>query len=289
MVGSSRRVWARIAPRPPAPPAASTSRAGRNLKAAIPTAIILIALVALSVAFRIEIFVVLATLALGIGLWEAAGAFLSKNIHVPIIAMWAGLLAMVVLTWKAGLAAGLVAYLLASGLIFIWRVRDGEKRSSENALAAIFTLGWVGYLGCFAVASAAHPEGAWLIAVLIAMPAASDTGGWLFGAFLGKHPMSPKISPKKSWEGFVGSLIVAGLVSGGLVVGILHRSWWIGLLVAIAAVISSTLGDLAESMLKRELEVKDMGSLFPGHGGMLDRIDSILMWAPFAYLMMSLS
>ncbi|MCF2705744.1 phosphatidate cytidylyltransferase [Arcanobacterium haemolyticum] len=287
MSNSFKAAWARIAPRPPAPPAQSHSRAGRNLKAAVPTALGLLLLVALSVIVRIEIFVVLVTVAIGIGLWEAAGAFLKKNIRVPIVLMWLSALAMLACTWFFGLYAALPVYMVASGLIFAARLIDGEKRSSEEAIAAIFALGWIAFLGCFAVALAAQPHAPWLIAVLVVMPAASDTGGWLLGTFFGKHPMSPTISPKKSWEGLGGSFLVALLVSFILVGLVMHRPWYVCLLIAVAAVLCATLGDLSESMLKRELDVKDMGTLFPGHGGMLDRIDSILMWAPFCFLIMT--
>lgn len=98
--------------------------------------------------------------------------------------------------------------------------------------------------------------------------------------------MSPSISPKKSWEGFAGSVVLATAVSVALVTVGLNRPWYVAVVVALASVACSTIGDLSESLLKRDLGVKDMGSIFPGHGGMLDRIDSILMWAPFCYVML---
>ncbi|AWE42660.1 MULTISPECIES: phosphatidate cytidylyltransferase [unclassified Actinobaculum] len=280
-------VLARLAPHPPAPPEQSTSKAGRNLKAAIPTALALLALVAASVLVRIEIFVALVAVALCIGLWEAAGAFLNRGLRIPLIPMWVGTLAMVVATWLSGLAGGFLTFLLAAATVFVWRVLDGARGTPADAMASIFTLGWISLLGCFAVALADLPQPGWMVALLILMPVANDTGGWAAGVLWGKHPMSPSISPKKSWEGFVGSLALALVIAVLLVTLGLHRPWYLAVLLAALAVVCSTVGDLSESLLKRDLGVKDMGSIFPGHGGMLDRIDSILMWAPFCYIVMS--
>ena len=128
-----------------------------------------------------------------------------------------------------------------------------------------------------------------MVALLILMPAASDTGGWAFGVLWGRHPMTPSISPKKSWEGFAGSLVGAGAVSFLRTTLARGRPWSAAAIGAAAAVLCATVGDLSESLLKRDLGVKDMGSIFPGHGGMLDRIDSILLWAPACYAIMTSS
>ncbi len=284
---SRRSLRDRLAPHPPKPPVASTSKAGRNLKAAIPTALGLLALVAASVAIKMEIFIGLVAIALCVGLWEAAGAFLAREIRIPLTPLWIGTVTMVVATWTGGLAAGLVAFLLTGAAVFVWRILDGIDRAPRDAMAAIFALAWISLLGCFAVALAAMPQAPWMIALLVMMPVANDTGGWAFGVMWGKHPMSPSISPKKSWEGFAGSMVAAVVVALLIVTLGMGLPWYVALLVAVAAVLCSTIGDLSESLLKRDLGVKDMGSIFPGHGGMLDRIDSILMWAPFCYIIMA--
>lgn len=343
-MGELRNLTSRLAPHPPKPPEPSASKAGRNLKAAIPVAVLLLALVALSVVWRMEVFAVLAFAAMCIALWEAAGAFLNKGHRIPLIPVWCGLLAMTWATWTHGPLGGFAAFCVAVIAIALWRWASGnlrvsqrsrtgenhrgsrntrtvesnrvdedsradenhpagkchregddrcaedERRDSlwvEDAVASIFALSWVGLLGSFAVALAGLHSAEWMIALLILMPAASDTGGWAFGVLWGRHPMSPSVSPKKSWEGFVGSLVVSIASSFVLVGSVLGRPWPIALLVGVAAVLCSTVGDLSESLLKRDLEVKDMGSIFPGHGGMLDRIDSILMWAPVCYAIMT--
>jgi phosphatidate cytidylyltransferase len=115
----------------------------------------------------------------------------------------------------------------------------------------------------------------------------SDTGGYAVGALFGKHPMAPTVSPKKSWEGLAGSL-AAGAIGGMLMMVLtFHHPWWQGVLFGIALVVTATLGDLGESMIKRDLGLKDMGRLLPGHGGIMDRLDSLLPCAPVAYLLLS--
>jgi phosphatidate cytidylyltransferase len=98
--------------------------------------------------------------------------------------------------------------------------------------------------------------------------------------------MAPAVSPKKSWEGFGGSTLACVLVGVGTVTILLHGDWWAGALVGLAAVVAATLGDLGESLIKRDLGIKDMGSLLPGHGGILDRIDSLLFAAPVIWVLL---
>ncbi|MCI1963366.1 MAG: phosphatidate cytidylyltransferase [Ancrocorticia sp.] len=280
-------LMARVAPRPPQPPEKSTSRAGRNLKRAVPTALILLVVVAASVLFRVEFFVLLVVVALSIGIWEAAGAFLNRSVRIPVIPLVVATWAMIAATWFYSLAAAFVVFLVCAATVFMWRVADGEHRSPADALAAVFVLGWISVLGCFAAAMVTLPQPVLMVALLILMPVANDTGGWAAGVLWGKHPMSPSISPKKTWEGLAGSVALALAVSVVLVMVLADRPWYVALIVALVSVGSSTVGDLSESLLKRDLGVKDMGSIFPGHGGMLDRIDSIVMWAPFCYVMIA--
>ena len=111
---------------------------------------------------------------------------------------------------------------------------------------------------------------------------ANDTFGYLVGASLGKHPMAPKISPKKSWEGFAGSIAGATAVGVLAAIFVLDKPWWVGVALAVGMVAAATAGDLSESMVKRELGIKDMSSILPGHGGVMDRLDSIVFASPVA-------
>ena len=131
------------------------------------------------------------------------------------------------------------------------------------------------------------PPGAWQIATLLLLVVANDTFGYLVGASLGKHPMAPKISPKKSWEGFAGSMAGATAVGVLAAVFLLDKPWWVGVVLAVGMVAAATAGDLSESMVKRELGIKDMSSILPGHGGVMDRLDSIVFASPVAFILYS--
>lgn len=126
----------------------------------------------------------------------------------------------------------------------------------------------------------AEPDGTRRVIVFILVTIASDIGGYAAGVLAGKHPMAPSVSPKKSWEGFAGSAAACMFVGALSVPLLLGGSWWAGLLVGVIAVCMATLGDLTESMIKRDLGVKDLGTILPGHGGLMDRIDSLLLCAP---------
>ena len=109
----------------------------------------------------------------------------------------------------------------------------------------------------------------------------SDIGGYAAGVLFGKHPMAPSVSPKKSWEGFAGSVVACVVGGVALVVRwLLDGPWWAGVVLGAVAAVGATLGDLCESMIKRDLGIKDMGSILPGHGGLMDRLDSLLHRRP---------
>jgi phosphatidate cytidylyltransferase len=122
---------------------------------------------------------------------------------------------------------------------------------------------------------------------LLLLVVANDTFGYLVGASLGKHPMAPKISPKKTWEGFGGSIAGAVIIGVLASVFVLGKPWWVGVVLAVGMVAAATAGDLAESMVKRELGIKDMSSILPGHGGVMDRLDSIVFASPVAFILFS--
>ena len=173
-MGELRNLTSRLAPHPPKPPEPSASKAGRNLKAAVPVAFGLLGLVAFSVLWRIEVFVVLVAAALCVALWEVAGAFLNKGRRIPLLPLWCGILAMVGATWARGPLAGLAAYCVAAVAVILWRWAERGKSPgswSGDAAAAVFALGWVGLLGSFAVALAGLPRAEWMVALLVLMPA----------------------------------------------------------------------------------------------------------------------
>ncbi|MBR5951014.1 MAG: phosphatidate cytidylyltransferase [Actinomycetaceae bacterium] len=285
-MASSSSFFARLSPHPPAPPEQSTSKAGRNLWKAVPTGLLLLALVAATVVWHIEFFIALICVALCLGIWEAAGAFLVKDVRIPYLFLCLLSVGMVIGAWTIGMPAALLIYLLTVLIFYLqyFFAEEGDRKRAQSS-ASILALTWIAFLGSFAAALSALDNAPWLVLLLIIVPVANDTGGWLAGVLFGKHPMIPSISPKKSWEGLAGSLILTIAITFAVVVAGLGQPWWLAMLYGVLGVFVSTAGDLVESYIKRRLGIKDMGTLFPGHGGVLDRIDSILMWAPVCYLL----
>jgi phosphatidate cytidylyltransferase len=170
----------------------------------------------------------------------------------------------------------------------IWRFRGGSDGYLRDLSASVFTVAYVPLFASFAAMLVVPEDGAGRAFAFLIGVVLSDVGGYAAGVFLGKHPMAPTISPKKSWEGFAGSLI-AGMVGGAITVTtLLDGQWWHGVLFGAALVVTATAGDLVESLIKRDLGIKDMGTLLPGHGGLMDRMDSLLPSAVASWLLLHL-
>jgi phosphatidate cytidylyltransferase len=157
----------------------------------------------------------------------------------------------------------------------------------QDIYATAFVTAYLPTLAALVVLLSFKQEGRWLVLLLVGISVASDTGGYFAGSYFGKHKLAAIISPKKTWEGLAGSVglaLLAGL--GGMV--LMGRPWYFGVALGLFGALAATLGDLAESLLKRAIDIKDMGTLLPGHGGVLDRVDSVLMTAPFFYVVITL-
>jgi phosphatidate cytidylyltransferase len=276
------------APRVGAGPAAAPSRAGRNLPAAIGVGVGLIGLLVGSLLVRREAFVALTALAIVLAVWELAGAFAARSLRVPVVPVAVGSVGMLVSAYAAGDEALLAAFGLTVLAVVLWRVLDGVDGAVRDAAAGVFSAAYVPFLAGFAMLMLAAEDGALRVLVFVLVTVASDIGGYAIGVFLGRHPLAPSVSPKKSWEGLGGSAGLCLVVGTASVAWLLGGPWWAGTLVGAAAVLTATAGDLAESLLKRDLGIKDMGSLLPGHGGVMDRLDSLLPTAPVVYLLLAL-
>ncbi|WP_347110513.1 phosphatidate cytidylyltransferase [Paenarthrobacter sp. S56] len=279
-----------------------TPKAGRNLPAAIGVGLAMLFAVLGGLLFLPLGFVLLVTAFAVMGVWEVFRALEAQGTRMPLVPVMAGTLAMPVTAYFGGLEGLLFTMVASCVAILLWRSIESAAGAPRSVFAGVFTVAWVPFLISFAAlplhASGGAtpvglwpdgiPGGAWQIAAMLLLVVANDTFGYIVGASFGKHPMAPKISPKKSWEGFAGS------VAGAMVIGvlacflILDKPWWVGLILATGMVAAATAGDLAESMVKRELGVKDMSSILPGHGGVMDRLDSIVFAAPVAYVLFAL-
>jgi phosphatidate cytidylyltransferase len=277
------------APSPPegAPGAHEPGRAGRNLPAATAVGLGLAALALIPLfAFRVG-FVVVVGVAVCFGLYELTRALATTKRRLPLPPMVVGAGIMLWQAWSYGADDMVTAFLLTIVAAYVWRLIEGAKGYLRDIAATTFALVYVPFLASFAVLLAVPGDGARRVVAFAATVVCSDVGGYAAGVLAGKHPMAPTISPKKSWEGFAGS--VTACVAGGLifVTVLLHASWWQGVLFGIAVVCSATIGDLGESMVKRDLGIKDMGTLLPGHGGLMDRLDSLLPTAPVAWFLLT--
>ncbi|WP_435299820.1 phosphatidate cytidylyltransferase [Timonella sp. A28] len=266
---------------------AEQSKAGRNLPAAIAVAILLLGAVGSSLYFRKEAFVGLAVVAICAGVWELAQAFKRREILIPILPLWVGTAGMLVSTYISGAEALMVSFVLTVGGLVIWRVIDGGGINAvRDCAAGLFVAAYLPLMAGFVMLMLAEENGALQVAIFILLAVANDTGGYLAGVRFGKHPLAPSVSPKKSWEGLFGSFVLTMMVGivGTFFLGV---NPIVGVMLGFLTPITATVGDLAESLIKRDLQLKDMGRLLPGHGGVLDRIDSLLLTAPFVYLLLS--
>ncbi len=269
--------------------APKVSRAGRDLPAAIGVGVGLGAVLLLSLLTVRQSFVGVVAVAVAVAGWELVGA-LKRGADIEV-ARWPVLLggqAMVWLSWPFGRDGVLAAFVVTILACLLWRLRGGVDGYLRDATASIFTAAYVPLFASFAAMLVLPVDGTDRVLCFLILVVSSDTGGYIAGVLFGKHPMAPTISPKKSWEGFCGSL-VAGVVAGGLTVTLmLHGQWWQGVLFGAALVATATLGDLVESVIKRDLGIKDMGTLLPGHGGLMDRMDSLLPSAVVSWLLLRL-
>ncbi|MGI9824065.1 phosphatidate cytidylyltransferase [Agromyces sp. Marseille-Q5079] len=268
------------------------ARTGRNLILAILIGLVFGGALLLSLLVLKELFMVFAVVIAGFASYELAQALRKGEYDVPRIPTVVAAVLAVPFAYYGGAGAQFLAVLGGILLVTLWRLAQqasAHSRTPGRALvrdlaAGAFIQGYVTFLATFAVVLTAADGGQWWTLAFVIVAISADTGAYAFGLMFGKHPMAPVISPKKTWEGFAGGAgvsIVAGVLLSLLMLG---NTWWFGLIFGAAIFLSATLGDLAESLVKRDLGIKDMSSWLPGHGGFLDRLDSILPSAAVAFV-----
>jgi len=269
-------------------PSPSPSRAGRNLPAAIAVGVGLGALILGSLFWQKVLFTVLVLAAVLVAVDEMIRALRTAGAVIPRIPLFAGTTAMLMAAYFGGPMALLVALAITVLATIFWRMPGGSVGFFRDASAGVFLIGYVPLLAGFAILLVQpDSDGAERVLTFFLVTVASDVGGYAAGVLFGKHPMAPTISPK-SWEGFTGSALACIGAGIGAVVWLLDGNWWVGAIVGAVAVCTATVGDLGESMIKRDLGIKDMSNLLPGHGGVMDRLDSLLATAPAVWLLLHL-
>ncbi|WP_448615979.1 phosphatidate cytidylyltransferase [Modestobacter sp. URMC 112] len=272
---------------PSGAPAPASGRAGRDMAAAVSVGLGLGAVILASLLVWRPAFLLVLTVAVLIAVVELSRA-LEDGGHRPALPpLLVGSLAIVALAWTRGPTGLVVAFLLTVFAVLLWRLGDGPVGYLRDASAAAFVALYVPLLAGFAVLMLVPDDGAVRVVTFIVTVVCSDVGGFAAGVLFGKHPLARSVSPKKSWEGLAGSVAACALAGTLLITLGLDGPWWGGVLFGVAIALTSTLGDLGESLLKRDLGIKDMGAMLPGHGGLMDRMDSLLPSAAVAYLLLS--
>ncbi|GAA3987756.1 phosphatidate cytidylyltransferase [Thermobifida alba] len=269
-------------------PGGQPVRTGRNLPLAIASGLALGALVYLAIVPYPPLFVLITSAAVVLGVRELRRAFASRDVHLTLVPVVAGGVAMQAAAFFGG-PLWLVGTLAVAAILgLVWRLRGGAEGYVQDSTATLFTLLYLPLLLSTWLLLLAEPDGRWRLIAFIVVTISSDIGGYFAGILFGRHKMAPVISPNKTWEGFAGS-VLSCMVAGALTVGLmLDGPVWAGLVLGAAVVLAATVGDLIESLIKRDFGLKDMGSFMPGHGGLLDRVDSLLIAGPVAWIVLSL-
>ncbi|OBI42226.1 phosphatidate cytidylyltransferase [Mycobacterium kyorinense] len=283
----------------PEPPP-NTSRAGRNLPVAILVGAVLGGAVIASLLYARCAFVGILAAGVLLGTLEVVRRLRAAGYVIPVLPLVLGGQATVWLTWPYGVRGALAGFGGTVVVCMIWRLlsRQGRRAAQgpdaapanylRDVSATVFLAAWVPLFASFAALLVYHQDGPAKAFSLAVGVVSSDVGGYAAGVLFGKHTMVPAISPKKSWEGLVGSLLLGTTATALTVVYLVGKPPWIGVLLGLTVVVTATLGDLVESQVKRDLGIKDMGSLLPGHGGVLDRFDGFLPSAVAAWVVLTL-
>ncbi|MFE7469293.1 phosphatidate cytidylyltransferase [Streptomyces sp. NPDC057499] len=273
-----------------APPPPQKKRAGRDLRAAIGVGVGLGAVIVASLFIVKAVFVAVIVLAVVVGLWELTSRLQErKGIKAPLIPLAVGGAAMVVAGYAWGAEGAWIATALTALAVLVWRMAQPPENYLRDVTAGVFAAFYVPFLATFVAMLLTADDGPQRVLTFLLLTVVSDTGAYAVGWRFGKNKLAPRISPGKTREGLFGAVAFA-MVAGALCMQFLidGGSWWQGLLLGLAVAASATLGDLGESMIKRDLGIKDMGTLLPGHGGIMDRLDSLLPTAPVVWLLLVL-
>lgn len=269
-------------------PGRAPRRAGRDLPAAIAVGLGLGALVVVPLYSPYRwAFVVVVAAAIAVGTREIVLALRTLGACPPMLPLVLGGAATIGFAYRNGPVALFVAFALTVLGCLVWRMADPAEGFLRDVAAATFTAAYVPFLAGFAALLAVPADGPRRVTAFIATVVCSDVGGYAAGVLFGKHRLAPSVSPNKSWEGLAGSVVVCGLAGAIFFWLLLGANPLLGVVYGLAVAGTATLGDLGESMVKRDIGIKDMGTLLPGHGGLMDRLDSLLPAAPIAWLLLT--
>ncbi len=263
-------------------------KAGRNLPAAVASGLVLALLVIVSLVTIKWLFGVLAIAALLVAVHEFVSVLRSKGIHVARTPVYIATAAIPSVAYLWGLEAQLAATGIAILAVMLWRLRRGAQGYVADISVSVMLVAYLPFLAAFLMLTLSADNGPWRVFVFILLTVSNDIGGYAVGVFFGKHAIAPQISPKKSWEGLFGSVVLQSIVGIVAFIYIFDAPWWQGLIAGVVLTVSATGGDFIESAVKRDLGVKDMGTIVPGHGGIMDRLDSLIPNAFVTWVLFSI-
>lgn len=277
---------------------AQAPKGGRNIPAAIGVGVLLLGALAVGLLWAPWFFIFLAAAALALGVIEVHQALLRKGFQAQVACIVVGTVVSVLggyvtARMDVGLPPAAFAVICVAGTFLACLIALLFRRNPEGFIrdvaASALIITYIPLMGIFVPLLMAAPHGNRRFVVVIFCIVAADTGAYVVGSLCGRHKMAPTISPSKTWEGFAGSMVAAGLVGAVAAVWGLGAPWWLGLLLGLCISPAATLGDLVESQIKRDVGIKDMSNFLPGHGGVMDRLDSMLVAVPVGWLVLHLS
>ena len=263
-------------------------KAGRNLPAAVASGLVLALLVIVSLVTIKWLFGVLAVAALLVAVHEFVSVLRSKGIHVARTPVYIATAVIPSVAYLWGLQAQIAATGIAILAVMMWRLRRGAQGFVADISVSVMLVAYLPFLAAFLMLTLSEDNGPWRVFVFILLTVSNDIGGYAVGVLFGKHPIAPQISPKKSWEGLFGSVVLQSVVGIVAFIYIFDAPWWQGLIAGVVLTVSATGGDFIESAVKRDLGVKDMGTVVPGHGGIMDRLDSLVPNAFVSWVLFSI-
>ncbi len=267
---------------------AINKKAGRKLIPSILVSLSILAVVFGTIIYVPILFGVFIWFAIMLAIREIVHAYKQGGIELPEFPLQLAGTALLVSAWYGRVSGLAVAIAICIPNLLVFLLVKTSKDFIKRSTAATFAIFYIPFLAGFILLLAHHEDGAARIFALVVLVSCNDTFAYIFGVLFGKHPLAPHISPKKTWEGLTGALIATTVGSALVFHFSLHSHWWLGALIGVMAVVTATCGDLIESAVKRDLAIKDMGAILPGHGGILDRIDSVLFTGPAVWFVLEL-
>ena len=276
--------------------ATPTPKAGRDLPMAIGVGLVLLAALAVGLLWAPWFFVLISAVSLSLAVVEIHRALLRKGMHAQVKTIVAGTLVSVLgayamFRWNLGLPPTTFAVICVCGTVvacLVARLLLAREGFIRDIAASALIIAYIPLMGVFIPLMMAEPGGTRRIIAVVACVVASDTGAYAIGSLLGRHKMAPHISPSKTWEGFAGSIATSAVIGVAAALWCLGASWELGLILGLCIAPAATLGDLVESLIKRDAGLKDMSNFLPGHGGFMDRLDSMLVAMPMGWLVLRL-